>query len=83
MSYRKLFARFEEIVSKYQGRPHWAKAHGFTPDDFRATYPEFDRFVKVLKDVDPQGMFINPYVRRHVLGENTAEVGGRVFKERP
>ncbi|KIO30477.1 hypothetical protein M407DRAFT_69184 [Tulasnella calospora MUT 4182] len=83
VSYRKLFARFEEIVSKYQGRPHWAKAHGFTPDDFRATYPEFDRFVKVLKDVDPQGMFINPYVRRHILGEDTAEVGGRVFKERP
>ncbi|KAG8908848.1 D-arabinono-1,4-lactone oxidase [Tulasnella sp. 403] len=83
VAYRKLFERFEQIVASHGGRPHWAKAHGLVPDDFRRLYPKFDQFVKVLRENDPQGMFVNPYVRRHVLGETGSDVGGRVFKERP
>ncbi|KAJ7197100.1 L-gulonolactone D-arabinono-1,4-lactone oxidase [Mycena haematopus] len=77
--YRLLFARFEAIVAQHGGRPHWAKAHHFAPATLRTLYPRFDDFVRVIQDVDPEGVFRNEYVRRHVLGE---AVGERVFKAR-
>ncbi|KAJ7692570.1 L-gulonolactone/D-arabinono-1,4-lactone oxidase [Mycena rosella] len=77
--YRRFFAVFEEIVTAHGGRPHWAKAHRLEPAALRALYPRFDDFVRVLRDVDPSGVFQNEYVRRHVFGER---VGARVFKLR-
>ncbi|KAJ6536388.1 L-gulonolactone D-arabinono-1,4-lactone oxidase [Mycena capillaripes] len=77
--YRRFFSAFEAIVARHGGRPHWAKAHHFTPATLRALYPRFDDFVKVLEEVDPEGVFRNEYVRRHVFGEG---IGERVFKVR-
>jgi len=34
----------------------------------------------VLEDVDPNGVFRNEYVRRHIFGAQGPEVHGRVFK---
>ncbi|KAJ7151809.1 D-arabinono-1,4-lactone oxidase-domain-containing protein [Mycena crocata] len=78
--YRRFFAGFEAIVARHGGRPHWAKAHHFAPDTLRRLYPHFDDFVRVIGEVDPQGVFRNEYVQRHVLGQ---PVGERVFKLRP
>ena len=73
--YEELFRGFEDIVIRHGGRPHWAKAHNMRPDDLRALYPRFDDFVRVLDEVDPQGMFRNEYVQRHIYGQqgDTAE----------
>ena len=76
--YRKFFRAFEDIVMKYQGRPHWAKAHLLQPEDLRRLYPRFDDFVQVVKDVDPQGMLSNEYVQRHIFGQ---AIDPRVFKK--
>ncbi|KAJ6543646.1 D-arabinono-1,4-lactone oxidase-domain-containing protein [Mycena sp. CBHHK59/15] len=78
--YRRFFAGFESIVSRHGGRPHWAKAHHFKPDTLRALYPHFDDFLAVLRDVDPQGVFRNEYVERHIMGRPVDE---RAFKLRP
>lgn len=67
--YKELFTGFEDIVIRHGGRPHWAKAHNMRPDDLRALYPRFDDFVRVLDEVDPQGMFRNEYVQRHIYGQ--------------
>ncbi|KAL1663320.1 D-arabinono-1,4-lactone oxidase-domain-containing protein [Schizophyllum commune] len=67
--YQELFRGFEDIVIRHGGRPHWAKAHNMRPDDLRALYPRFDDFVRVLDEVDPQGMFRNEYVQRHIYGQ--------------
>ncbi|KAF8890666.1 gulonolactone oxidase Lgo1 [Infundibulicybe gibba] len=77
--YRKLFDGFERIMTRHQGRPHWAKAHQLRPNTLRKLYPRFGDFVQVLQEVDPRGMFRNEYVQRHILGR---PVGGRVFKTR-
>ncbi|KAJ7289439.1 D-arabinono-1,4-lactone oxidase-domain-containing protein [Mycena rebaudengoi] len=77
--YRRFFAGFEAIVSRHDGRPHWAKAHHSSPQILQTMYPHFGRFVAVLQAVDPQGVFRNEYVERHVFGK---EVGERVFKAR-
>ena len=82
MPYRALFTRFEEILAKHGGRPHWAKAHRLRPEDLRRLYPAFESFVRVLEQVDPSGMFRNPYVQRHLFGVQGEEVGERVFKSR-
>ncbi|KAL4071643.1 D-arabinono-1,4-lactone oxidase-domain-containing protein [Scleroderma yunnanense] len=78
--YKKLFSRFETILARHEGRPHWAKAHGLRPDDLRPLYPRFDDFIHVLEEVDPRGMFRNEYVQRHIFGRPEKEFDGEVFK---
>ncbi|KAA1466843.1 L-gulonolactone/D-arabinono-1,4-lactone oxidase [Dentipellis sp. KUC8613] len=81
--YRELFRRFEAILIQHGGRPHWAKAHHLRPETLRALYPRFDDFRRLLEDVDPQGMFRNEYVERHIFGREGAQFDERVFKARP
>ncbi len=78
--YKTLFQRFEDILARHGGRPHWAKAHRLRPDDLRKLYPRFDDFIGVLQEVDPQGMFRNEYVQRHLYGKEGPQYGERVFK---
>ncbi|KAF7980401.1 hypothetical protein HWV62_38208 [Athelia sp. TMB] len=78
--YRLLFQRFEAILSRHGGRPHWAKAHHLRPETLRKLYPKFDDFVQLLENVDPQGMFRNEYVQRHIFGKQGHDVDARVFK---
>jgi len=77
--YRTLFSAFESIVIRHGGRPHWAKAHPFTPTELREAYPKFDDFTKVMENVDPLGVWRNEYIQRHLVGK---EVGWRTFKKR-
>jgi L-gulonolactone oxidase len=75
--YRKLFQAFETIVGRYQGRAHWAKPHYLQRDELRALYPCFDDFTHVLDTVDPNGIFRNEYIQRHIMGKL---IDPRVFK---
>lgn len=81
--YRALFERFERIVIRYGGRPHWAKSHGLRPDALSHLYPRFESFRQLLDAVDPEGIFRNEYVSRHIFGATGARFGARVFKARP
>ena len=78
--YRKLFERFEAILARHHGRPHWAKSHPLRRDDLRALYPRFDDFVRVLDEVDPRGLFRNEYVERHIFDKRGPQFDQRVFK---
>ncbi|XP_006455867.1 hypothetical protein AGABI2DRAFT_195196 [Agaricus bisporus var. bisporus H97] len=77
--YRDLFGKFEAILARHQGRPHWAKAHMLRPDDLRRLYPRFDDFRRVLNRVDPDGTFRNEYIQRHIFGQ---PIDSRVYKTR-
>jgi len=77
--YRRLFDGFEKILARHQGRPHWAKAHPLVPEDLRKLYPDFDKFITVLDQVDPSGVFRSEYIQRHILGK---QVDSRTFKTR-
>ncbi|KZT53648.1 L-gulonolactone/D-arabinono-1,4-lactone oxidase [Calocera cornea HHB12733] len=68
--WKELFRKFDKIMSSYGGRPHWAKTHPFGPTELRASYPHFDDFVHVLNEVDPNGLFRNDYVNRHIFGNS-------------
>lgn len=65
--YKKYFAAIEPIFWKYEGRPHWGKIHNLSALNFAARYERFDDFLKLRKELDPQGRFINDHLRK-VLG---------------
>ncbi|CAO3624526.1 unnamed protein product [Cunninghamella blakesleeana] len=65
--YKKYWKGYEDIMRKYNGRPHWAKAHGQTQKDLQATYPKFNDFLKIRQKLDPKGMFLNDYLKRHLI----------------
>lgn len=56
------FKSIEAIFRKYNGRPHWGKLNTLQREDFRKLYPRWDDFVKVRRQMDPEGRFLNPYL---------------------
>jgi FAD-linked oxidoreductase len=67
MPYRQFFDLFEAIALSAGGRPHWGKLHTLDAERLAERYPRFEDFRRVRADVDPNGLFRNPYVDR-VLG---------------
>jgi FAD-linked oxidoreductase len=65
--YAEYFNAVEAILRKYDGRPHWGKIHNLDASDISSLYPEFQRFIEVRNQLDPEGVFTNDYLRR-VLG---------------
>lgn len=66
--YQPLFKRVEPIFWKYQGRPHWGKLHTLTAKNLRVLYPRFDDFLRIRRQLDPQGRFLNPHAQALFLG---------------
>jgi FAD-linked oxidoreductase len=67
MPYREYFAAFASIAGQVGGRPHWGKMHDLDANILRGRYPRFDDFLRVRKEVDPNGVFTNAYLDQ-VLG---------------
>ena len=61
--YTPYFRTIEPIFRKYHGRPHWGKLNTLQQQDFRSLYPRWDDFVEVRREMDPQGRFLNPYLK--------------------
>jgi L-gulonolactone oxidase len=66
--HERYFNAVESIVAAVGGRPHWGKLHGLDHDALRRLYPRFDEALAVRREVDPAGVFANPYLDR-VLGK--------------
>lgn len=62
------FGGVERILRRFDGRPHWGKMHTLRAEDLAALYPQFDDFVALRDQLDPQRVFTNPHLRR-LLGE--------------
>jgi len=65
--YAEYFSAVEAILRKYEGRPHWGKIHHLDASQISRLYPEYQRFIEVRNQLDPEGVFTNDYLRR-VLG---------------
>lgn len=61
------FEAVEEIMLRFDGRPHWGKMHTLDADALRPRYPRFDAFVELRDRLDPERVFRNRYLER-VLG---------------
>lgn len=62
------FDAVEEVMTRFEGRPHWGKMHTLDAAALRTRYPHFDDFVALRDRLDPDRLFQNPYLTR-VLGE--------------
>lgn len=67
MDYHDFFAQIEPIFWKYDGRPHWGKLHTLNARLLAPLYPHWKDFLAVRESLDPDGRFLNPYLRS-VLG---------------
>jgi FAD-linked oxidoreductase len=63
MTYSSYFYSIEEIFKRYQGRPHWGKMHTRTARELAELYPRWHDFLRVRAALDPQGVFLNSYLR--------------------
>ncbi|WP_426320353.1 D-arabinono-1,4-lactone oxidase [Microbacterium sp. E-13] len=61
------FEAVEEVMLRFDGRPHWGKMHTLAAPALRTRYPRFDDFLAVRDRLDPDRLFRNPYLDR-VLG---------------
>ena len=68
MEFRPYFAAAEAIFRNHGGRPHWGKLHTMRAPDLAARYPMWERFRAVRRRLDPEGLFLTPYLRS-LLGE--------------
>ncbi|KAI1301022.1 hypothetical protein EDD11_005858 [Mortierella claussenii] len=65
--YKRFWKGYEQIMTALGGRPHWAKAHSVTYESLKKSYPQMQRFSEIRQQMDPEGMFLNNYLRRHLL----------------
>ncbi|TDT18682.1 L-gulonolactone oxidase [Ilumatobacter fluminis] len=64
MPYEHYFDTVEQIMSDYDGRPHWGKLHGQTADVLRERYPRWDDAMALRDRLDPDRTFRNAYLDR-------------------
>lgn len=62
--YKAQFARIEAIFRKYNGRPHWGKLNTMTKEEALANYPKLADFMALRTQLDPQGIFLNDYMKQ-------------------
>lgn len=62
--YKPYFSMIEPIFRKHGGRPHWGKLNTLEAKDFAALYPKWRDFLEVRAALDPEGKFLNPYLRK-------------------
>jgi FAD/FMN-containing dehydrogenase len=53
----------DALLAQFSARVHWGKLHFLTPERLHALYPEADTFIKLRRELDPQGTFLNDHLR--------------------
>jgi FAD/FMN-containing dehydrogenase len=69
LPYAEYFADLEPVLLDHGGRPHWGKKHSLTAARLRPLYPHWDTFGQIRRTLDPDGVFLSPYLSR-LLGED-------------
>jgi xylitol oxidase len=65
---RRLLPAIEKELAPFGVRPHWGKLFTLSAADLRSRYPKLPEFAELVKERDPRGKFLNPFLEQHVLG---------------
>jgi FAD-linked oxidoreductase len=60
----EVFERFEPIMRRLGGRPHWGKCFSLTRKDVESMYPGYAAFRRLRTELDPRGVFANEFMRQ-------------------
>jgi xylitol oxidase len=52
----------ERALAPFDPRPHWGKLFAFPPEHLRRVYPRLRDFVRLRRQLDPHGKFVNRFV---------------------
>ncbi|WP_363797029.1 D-arabinono-1,4-lactone oxidase [Lysobacter firmicutimachus] len=63
LPWREFFEDLEPVFAEHCGRPHWAKKHGYRASRLAPLYPHWRDFLRMRERCDPDGVFLNPYLR--------------------
>ena len=64
----RYYEAFEWLMKEMGGRPHWAKNFStVTKEEFHKMYPELGIWARIRNDMDPDGMFVGDWHRRHIM----------------
>jgi xylitol oxidase len=63
-----LLPTIEAALAPFDARPHWGKLFADVDRDLARLYPRWADFRALVARVDPDGVFRNDFVDRHVLG---------------
>lgn len=64
LPYQDFFADAEAIFRSFEGRPHWGKMHSHSAEALQQLYPMWTQFQQVRQEMDKNGRFLNPYLRK-------------------
>lgn len=70
LPYEEYFGDMEPVLQAHGGRPHWGKKHSQTAASLRGMYPEWDAFHELRRRHDPEGVFMNDYLRTLFDGDD-------------
>ena len=64
MAYEPYFRDVADIMSDYEGRPHWGKMHFLNNNDLSKLYPRWNEFITARETLDPSRTFSNAYTEQ-------------------
>jgi xylitol oxidase len=62
-----LLPKIEEKLSPFGVRPHWGKLFTIDPGTLQSRYERIQDFRDLMQEYDPEGKFINEFVRQNIL----------------
>ena len=63
MPFEIYFDAVQSICLNHGGRPHWGKVHSLKAPQLARLYPRWDDFLALREKMDPNGLFLTPYLR--------------------
>lgn len=67
-SVRKVLPVIEKELGPYQPRPHWGKLFTISRSELRKRYEQFDSFLQLAKQYDPNCKFRNEFLTTYIFG---------------
>ena len=64
MAYEPYFHDVANIMSDYEGRPHWGKMHFLNRNELSKLYPKWNEFLSARDQLDPSRTFANAYTEQ-------------------
>ncbi len=64
VEYHNYFSTIDEILLKYNARPHWGKQFRIKTEDFQKAYPNWDNFWEYVDKEDPNKIMQNDFIKR-------------------
>lgn len=61
--YRPFLQAVHDVLLRYRARPHWGKLHRFDREQLEQVLPQHGDFVRLRRQLDPTGMFMNDFLR--------------------